>query len=377
MLCDSHSHPNTRHATRRVNWRERATEDLNNYPLVARLLGDWIAQRASEPDGLMNNLVRSACGGSAHATLWETRLRCLPRDSLKPRTFRQRFQLPDPRKKLGLAFDDLLDDRWAELTAIHAFASTSIPVTIAFPKLGVGRTPDFEMSWPGMSVSVEVKRVRGLARELRWVYSALEAARLLFPDVGRPAIDIWAPDAHHLSRLGGATSTSDQNTLRADVARLLDRDVYVHTIAQLTAGCDVVVSHGVLMLSPNSEGGAISVRPFATNADSGLANAMGSLKGVADVMLRIRSALEQLFSAGEKGDANQYLIAYIYFDAWELRGLKLAALKDAFSDILQWNPRIALVITDDGDHHVFFGRNSKGIMGAETHFKRWTDYLSS
>ena len=82
------------------------------------------------------------------------------------------------------------------------------------------------------------------------------------------------------------------------------------------------MSNGRLMLSPKADGSGLSIRPFGTKTDGGLANAKGSLKGVADVMLRVCSALEQLLAPGIEANSADDLISYVYFDAWELGGLQ-------------------------------------------------------
>ena len=87
------------------------------YPRLHALLGKQLRERAGQPDGLVNRLVFSLCGGNAVAGRWESALAGWSED-----TIRRHFPARLPRElSHPYEFDAGLDSMLAELEAAETF----------------------------------------------------------------------------------------------------------------------------------------------------------------------------------------------------------------------------------------------------------------
>jgi hypothetical protein len=352
--------------------RRRVQAALRGHPRLKVFLGPQLLKRAEEFDALLNPLVQSLCGGSLAADLWESRLRTL---RLRRKSVQEHFASVRrwQASRLGSSFDDALQGVWAELEAIETFADSGFS-TILFLPSGQEKAADFTVRGAHRTAAVEVKRTGGLAQELRIAQSAVHAWRLLYPDSQDVGISIWATDEYHQLRIrGGGGQTLSK--VRRDVTALLNRDQYERVIASIRRGNEVGISAGMIFAAPNEYSSSISVRPFASQPDGGLVDSMTCLRALSYIALRTMDALPQLFATAKTVRRVSVLVAYVYYDAWDLAGLDMSRLRETLEELLQWNRNINVVLHAADRDLWFFGRDQEGRMASLETCRAWASQV--
>ena len=360
-----------RAANGRPDWPSLVRAGLARRPTLDQLLGSQLIERAGQADGLLNPLVRSLCGESPDADVWEQIVgRLRPED----------LEVLDPIG-VGPGFDQRLQDRLAEFRAIDTFTSAGLGIRVKPIRRRSARSADFAATWMGKTAIVEVKRDQGLADELLTAKSALRAARMLHADVELPAIVVEGTEQYHRLNLEGALRGSVRDRIRTDLGELLRAGRYRAFASALAAGRVAPLGDGMLVAKvsryPRDSGNRIDVQPFPPNVDSGVSNCMQSLRGLSSLAFKVRSALPQLAaSAGEVGPQAVW-VAYVYYDAWEMFGLNLRPLAGVLSELLQWNARVSVIVDQIDRDRWFFGRNRRGQMEGFQRMWDWARYVGS
>jgi hypothetical protein len=271
---------------------------------------------------------------------------------------------------MGSGFDEALAGVWAELEAIDTFVDGGISTLQFLPTGKNGQAADFTVAGARHTAAVEVKRTGGLAQELRMAQSAIQAWHLLYPDSTDTGISIWASDRYHQLRIkGGGGQTLSR--VRLDVAALLAREQYERVIQSIRKGQQVELSAEMIYAEPKPHGASISVRPFARRPDDGLVDSMTCLRALSYIALRTMDAAPQLIATARTVRRVSVLVAYVYYDAWDLIGIDIGALKDAFGELLQWTPNLNMVIHSADRERWFFGRDENGRMACWFTCREW------
>ena len=353
-----------------TDWPQLARDGLAERPRLAAVLGHQLIERASQPDGLMNRLVRSLCGESLFADNWERLLAELPEAG------RREYATLG----VGSNFDQELESRLSELRAIDTFTSSLIRVDIEILPRRSRRTADFRATWMDTTAIVEVKRDRGLAEHLLLAESALSAARMLHPEADVPRVILFATDGYHQQRLEGTLDKTVEGRIAADLRELLDSESYAEFAAAVRSGGEASLSEGMLVAvidpRPSQYGTGLAIQPYPSGVDRAVGTCMASLRGLASIAFQVRTALPQLAASGREF-ADAILVPYVHYDAWELDGLSLHTLAGIFSETLQWEPRMNVIVHLANDDRWFFGRRMTETMTAYERFFEWASYLAA
>jgi hypothetical protein len=351
------------------------------YPRLHALLGKQLRERAGQPDGLVNRLVFSLCGGNAVAGRWESALAGWSED-----TIRRHFPARLPRElSHPYEFDAGLDSMLAELEAAETFRLCDLVQEVDLLPEGKRPGPDFLARWPNATALVEVKRADGLASELWLAYAVVDAWRLLFPELSAAGIALWASESYHMDRLGRGVKDEVRAALRARLLSLVHDERGRDLAGKLQAGELIALVDGELYAQRNTYQAGIYVSPFwyRAEADDGapgtlpqgnldIAISMASLRGLADVVFRIRSALPQLFEGSLGQEDGAVLVAFIEYAGGELTGDDVNLWAGALSDVLRWNQRVHVIVRTPTHREPWcFTRDHTGALVACESFRDW------
>jgi len=351
-------------------WARAGLPKLKSLERLGAVFGEQLAARANEMDGALNPLVRSLCGESSWAELWERALGWLP-----PNTWREHFASTLQKTGcLGTVFDGRILDAWAELEAINRFVGISLEIEVELLASGA----DFQLRQlrSGRTVLVEVKRASGLADELRLAAEGLRAGQLLFRDVESQRIAVWGTEAYHEAQFD--KRGKPLSDVVAELKKLLHREHYANVMKQVGQGSVVQLSADMILAEREDGDSGVSIQPYTPKEVQAKINTMGILHATGDIFLKARRAMPQLYTtaASIREETPLTLSPYVYYDAWELVGVDLGRLNEYLDVALGFDHRVGLIIDSFGDQW-FFGRNLIGQIASFEHPKPWLDQLDA
>lgn len=373
----------------------RVKQSLAQLPSLQELLGAQLEHRAQGPDGLLNTLVYSLCGGSQQADWVDARIR-----GTVPGLAERALDLQRCSAPLGRNFDDQVAGFIAEVDAWDRLRD--IPgAQVGFnPRSESKKAADLWAQWAQRYAFIEVKRDRGLNPSLEQAADVVRAWRLFDPALANSALQVWGSEDYHLGGLERDDSRLTQRkVVQTNLDRLLEPVRYEPLIAALRTGGPVDLGAGMLFaqvipkhpagvyMNPHWVPAAIDLSDPARRREqlgaaigtpgTQRANLMSSLQGLGHLAYRVRDALPQLLVNAEVASSPPVLVAYVACDSYELVGIELAKFADAFAEVLQWDPRLSVIVREPGGELTCFGRDRAGRLTAHPTVGAWADYLDS
>jgi len=376
-----------------ADWRSRVEQELERVPHLRTHLGSQLLQRAVEPDGLLNPLIRSLCGQSLLAYSLDTDL------WWGGPTLEERMRdLHTPR---GQDFDADVRSFFAELAAFSLFRELPGAQVGFYPRRESAKEKEADLwaRWPEHHAVIEVKSDLGLNPMLHRAADAVRAWCLLEPELARLAIMVWGSESYHLGGLEQKAQQNQRDAMQGTMRSLLAPEPRARLIADLRSGTPIDLWAGEVFaqLEPEYPAG-VFVNPTWTHAsvdwdnldrtlaeahaamdnlDLQRANVWTSLHGLGHLVYRVRDAVPQLFESAARESTPPLLVAYIALYGHELDGVDLDQFAGAFDAVLHWKLSLNVIVRHPGGQHTFYGRNRVGSMAALPTIQQWAAYLES